>query len=252
MREELNWTDHGTTSTKSRLLNNKICDAFWCHWPDSQSSQRDSERIHLRLVIATDPPADSANSGKECELLQFQFFSSLLFSLQSSPQENTHDFKMAGKRSASAWEWLNALAGLYLIDNSVETTSSTQYSQTRINKTSLNRCSIMQVTTTTNEGCIPPAALHWWFCFCPCVVVVEILSTKQHRHTLTRECTSLLQPRRAVVQRKHDAYDIQENKVSEPRRRATPYSHIRIPEEMHFVLVFYRILTPTGSHLYIR
>lgn len=74
--------------------------------------------------------------------------SSLLF---SSPQENTHDFKMAGKRSASAWEWLNALAGLYLIDNSVETTSSTQYSQTRINKTSLNRCSIMQVSNSAQH-----------------------------------------------------------------------------------------------------
>lgn len=248
MREELNWTDHGTTSTKSRLLNNKICDAFWCHWPDSQSSQRDSERIHLRLVIATDPPADSANSGKECELLQFQFFSSLLFSTRKIPTTS----KWRENAQPQPGNGLTLLAGLYLIDNSVETTSSTQYSQTRINKTSLNRCSIMQVTTTTNEGCIPPAALHWWFCFCPCVVVVEILSTKQHRHTLTRECTSLLQPRRSVVQRKHDAYDIQENKVSEPRRRATPYSHIRIPEEMHFVLVFYRILTPTGSHLYIR
>lgn len=250
MREELNWTDHGTTSTKSRLLNNKICDAFWCHWPDSQSSQRDSERIHLRLVIATDPPADSANSGKECELLQFQFFSSLHFSSLLHKKIPTTS-KWRENAQPQPGNGLTLLAGLYLIDNSVETTSSTQYSQTRINKTSLNRCSIMQVTTTTNEGCIPPAALHWWFCFCPCVVVVEILSTKQHRHTLTRECTSLLQPRRAVascsVNTMHTIY----KKTRWVSQEDAP-RHIPIREEMHFVLVFYRILTPTGSHLYIR
>lgn len=183
-------------------------------------------------------------------------FSSLLFSTRKIPTTS----KWRENAQPQPGNGLTLLAGLYLIDNSVETTSSTQYSQTSINKTSLNRCSIMQVSNSAQHHHHHQRRLH---STSSSSLMILFLSMRRRSRNFINKTTqthshermhifAATAPRRRVVQRKHDAYDIQENKVSEPRRRATPYSHIRIPEEMHFVLVFYRILTPTGSHLYIR